>query len=79
MLTEKLVQYHSLLGHSQDCLSTKEVRFCYSVYSPCWDKPRLPYFIERILLDYFKFLLSEDIGEYFISHVVPTGTYPVKK
>ena len=27
MLTEKLVQYHCLLGHSQGCLSTEEVRF----------------------------------------------------
>ena len=45
MLTENLVQYHSLLGHSQCCLSTEEVRFfCYFVYSPYWDKPRLPYF-----------------------------------
>ena len=27
MLAENLVQYHSLLGHSQGCLSTEEVRF----------------------------------------------------
>ena len=45
MLTEKLVQYHSLLGHSQGCLSTEEVRFYYLVYSPYWDKPRLPYLV----------------------------------
>ena len=45
MLTEKLVQYHSLLGYSQGCLSAEEVRFCYLVYSLYWDKPRLPYFI----------------------------------
>ena len=44
MLTEKLVQYHSLLGHFKGCLSTEEVRVCYFVYSPYWDKPRLPYF-----------------------------------
>ena len=45
MLTEKLAQYYSLLGHSQVCLSTEDVRFCYLVYSPYWDKPRLPYVI----------------------------------
>ena len=47
MLTKKLVQYHSsVLGHPHGCLSTEEVRIYYIVYSPYWDKPRLPYFIE---------------------------------
>ena len=45
MLTEKLVRYHSLLGHSQGCLSTEEVRFLLFCVFSLLDKPRLPYFI----------------------------------
>ena len=39
------VQYHSLLGYTQGCLSTEEVRLCHSMYSPYWEKPRLQCFI----------------------------------
>ena len=84
MLTEKLVQYHALPGHSQGCLSTEEVRFYYLVYSPYWDKPRLPYFIGGTREPHLYWIIPglycvNTLDNTLISHVVPTGTSPVKR
>ena len=45
MLTEKLVQYHSLLGHSQGCLSTEEVRVLLFCAFSLLGQAQLPYII----------------------------------
>ena len=82
MLTEKLVQYHSLLGHSQGCLSTEEVRFLLFCVFSLLGQAQVALLHRRYpratsLLDLFQVLLCEYIGEYFNSRVVPTGTSPV--
>ena len=43
MLTESSVSL--LIEHAQSCLTTEEVRLCYSMYSPYWVKRRLQLFI----------------------------------
>ena len=83
MLTEKLVQYHSLLGHSRCYLSTEMIRICYLVYSPHWDKPRLPYLIGSIreLPPYWiipGFYYVDKWENTLLSHVVHIGTSPAK-
>ena len=74
------VQYHSL--HSQSYLTTEEVRLCYSMYSPYWDKPRLQCFIGGIrelppywIIPGFNCVNTKENTS--MIHVVSTGTYPV--
>ena len=76
------VQYHSLLGHSQGCLTTEEVRLCYSMHSSYWDKPRLQYFKGGTceippywIIPGFNCVNTKENA--LMIHVVPTGTYPV--
>ena len=78
------VQYHSLLGHSQGCLTIEEVRLCYSMYSPHWDKSKLKYFIGGTcelppywIIPGFSCVNTKE--NTLMIHVVPNGTYPVYK
>ena len=69
MLTEKLVQYHSLLEHSQGCLSTEEVRFLLFCVFSLLGQAQVALLHRRYpraasLLDYSRFY-CEYIGEYF--------------
>ena len=75
------VQYHSLLGHSQGCF-TPEVRLCYLMFSPYWDKPRLQYFIGGThelppywIIPGFNCVNTKE--NTLIIHAISTGTYPV--
>ena len=78
------VQYHSLLGHSQRCLTTEEVRLCYILYSPYWYKSRLQYFKggtcelpPYLIIPGFNCVNAKENS--LMIHVVPTETYPVYK
>ena len=75
------VQYHSVLGHSQGCLTTEEVRLCYSMYSSHWDKPMLQYFIGGTCeLPLYWIIPGVNTKESTLMiHAVPTGIYPVYK